>query len=114
MRAASTSPNTSGWSVSSSPITSSLIQSVSNTSRAISAVVTASRTLWQPAVLGSTRTSSERMSSQKPWPARAAPDSRRSDTVTTSTPDARIASPSTAGEGYCAVPRNRRDVGSKP
>jgi len=43
MRAASTRPKTSGCSVSSSPITSSLIQLVPNTSRAMCAVVTASR-----------------------------------------------------------------------
>ena len=86
MRAASVSPKTSGCSVSSSPITSSLIQAVPNTSRAMCAVVTASFTEWQPAVLGSTRTPSSRISDQKPCPARSPPDSRRSDTVTTSAP----------------------------
>ena len=54
-RAASTSPNTSGASRSSSPITSSLIQLVENNSRAICAVATASFTVRQPAVFGRTR-----------------------------------------------------------
>ena len=50
-------------------MTSSLIHGVPNTSRAMCAVVTASLTVWQPAVLGSTRTPSSRMIDQKPWPA---------------------------------------------
>src|SRR5207248_1966381 len=45
-RAASASPNGSGCRVSSSPITSSLIHVVANTSRAMCAVVTASFTEW--------------------------------------------------------------------
>src|SRR5579871_1473582 len=77
MRAASTSPKTSGCSVSSSPMTSSFSQGVPNTSRAMCAVVTASFTEWQPAVLGSTRTPSARIRDQKPWPERSPPDSRR-------------------------------------
>ncbi len=68
IRAASTRPNTSGCSVSASPITSSLIQGVSKISRAICAVVTASLTLWQPAVFGSTRTPISRISRQKSCP----------------------------------------------
>ena len=80
-------------------MTSSLIQVVSNSSRAMCAVVTASFTVWQPAVLGSTRTPSDRMSDQKLWPARSLPLSRRSDTVTTSASDALIASTRTAGDG---------------
>ena len=60
MPAASTRPNTSGCSVSSLAMTSSFTQSVPNTSRAICAVVTASLTVRQPAVLGSTRTPSDR------------------------------------------------------
>ena len=114
MRAASTSSNTSGWSVSWLPITSSLIQGVPNTSRAIWAVVTASCALWQPAVLGSTRTPRPWMIDQNPCPARAAPDSRRSETVTTSEPAASTARARMAGDGYCAVPRNRRDFSSVP
>ena len=50
------SSGASGSSVSSSPITSSLIQSVSNASRARRAVSTASRAVWQPAVFGSSST----------------------------------------------------------
>ena len=99
IRAASVSPNTSGCSVSSSPITSSLSQLVANTSRAMCAVVTASFTEWQPAVFGSTRTGSPRISDQKPCPARSPPDSRRSATVTTSARAACTAAASTAGEG---------------
>src|ERR1700733_7702400 len=98
-RAASVSPKTSGCSVSSSPITSSLIQVVPNTSRAICAVVSASLTLWQPAVLGSTRTPSSRTSDQNACPERSPPDSRRSDTVTTPARGACPAAASTAGEG---------------
>ena len=40
--------------------------------------------------------------------------SRRSETVTTSTPAASTDFCSTAGEGYCAVPRKRRERGVKP
>ena len=80
-------------------MTSSLIQVVSNSSRAMCAVVTASLTEWQPAVLGSTRTPSSRTSDQKAWPARSLPVSRRSDTVTTSAFETLIASASTAGDG---------------
>src|SRR5437660_2233539 len=98
-RAASASPNGSGCRVSSSPITSSLIHVVANTSRAMCAVVTASFTEWQPAVLGSTRTLRPRMIDQNPSPRRSPPDSRRSATVTTSARAARTASVSTAGEG---------------
>ena len=74
MEAASTRPNSSGCSVSSLAITSSLIHAVPNNSRAISAVATASLAVWQPAVLGSTRTPSCSINSQKPWPARARAD----------------------------------------
>src|SRR5579872_5419881 len=109
MRAASTRPNTSGCSVSASPITSSLIQFVAKISRAICAVVTASFTEWQPAVLGRTRTPSSRISVQKSWPSRRRADSRRNETVTISALDARTASARMAGDGYCAVPSRRRD-----
>ena len=53
-------------------MTSSLIQSVPKTSRAICAVVTASFTVWQPAVFGRTRTPSSRISAQKRLTGRAA------------------------------------------
>lgn len=46
-------------------MTSSLIQSVANSSRAILAVSTASATLWQPAVLVRIRTPSARIISKK-------------------------------------------------
>ena len=98
MHAASTRPKTSGCSVSSSPITSSLIQDVSKISRAMCAVVTASFTLRQPAVLGSTRTPSAFTSDQKLSPARLPPASRRSDTVAIAAPEALTLSASTAGE----------------
>ena len=99
MRAASTRPNTSGCRVSASPITSSLIHGVSNSSRAMWAVVTASFTEWQPAVLGSTRRPSDWMNCQKLWPARPLPPSRRSETVTTSAPEALMARSRMAGDG---------------
>jgi len=114
MRAASVSPNTSGCSVSSSPTTSSLIHAVANTSRAMCAVLTASLTEWQPAVLGNTRTPSSRMIDQKPCPARSPPDSRRSATVTTSARAARTAAVNTAGDGKRAVPSSSRDRSEVP
>ena len=67
--------------------------------RAMCAVVTASLTEWQPAVLGSTRTESSRISDQKACPERSPPDSRRRATVTTSARAARTAAARTAGEG---------------
>ena len=114
MRAASTRPNTSGASKSSSPTTSSLIQDVPKSSRAICAVATASFTDRQPAVFGSTRRPSERIISQKLSPARLPPASRRSDTVTTSAREAFSASARMAGDGYCAVPTSRRERNSTP
>ena len=54
------------------------------------------------------------MIDQNPCPASAAPDSRRSETVTTSEPAASTARARMAGDGYCAVPRNRRDFSSVP
>ena len=100
MRAASTRPNTSGCSVSWLPITSSLIQLVPKTSRAIFAVVTASLTEWQPAVLGKMLVPSERISDQNFSPALPPAISRRNETVTTEVPDALTASARMAGEGY--------------
>ena len=99
MRAASTSPNTSGCNVSSSPMTSSLIHLVPNTSRAIWAVVTASLTEWHPAVLGSTCTPKSRIIAQNACPAWSCPLSRRKDTVATDAPLRLNASAKIAGEG---------------
>ena len=82
-----------------SAITSSLIQGVENSSRASLAVVTASRTLRQPAVFGSTVTPSSRISDQNASPVLPPAASRRSDTVTMLAPDARMASCMMAGEG---------------
>jgi len=56
--------NISACKLSSSPMTSSLTQEVSKTSRAICAVVTASLTLRHPAVLGRTRTPRSRISAR--------------------------------------------------
>ena len=109
MSAASTRPTTSGCSVSLSAITSSLIQGVPNSSRASLAVVTASRTLRQPAVFGSTVTPSSRISDQNASPVLPPAASRRSDTVTMLAPEARIASCMIAGEGYSALPIRRRE-----
>ena len=114
MAAASTRPTTSGCSVSLSAITSSLIQLVPNNSRASFAVVTASRTLRQPAVFGSTVTSSSRISDQNASPVLPPAASRRSDTVTISAPEARIAACMIAGEGYSALPISRREVKDLP
>ena len=95
-------------------MTSSFTQSVANTSRAMCAVVTASLTVRQPAVLGSTRTPSAPISSRKRSPMRPRACSRRSETVTMPAPDACTALASTCGEGYCAVPISMRDGSSTP
>ena len=105
--------------MSSSPITSSLTQGVPNTSRPISAVVTASFTVRQPAVLGSTRRPSvvsciSRIKDQKPSPARLPPDSRRSDAVTMAAPDARTAAAISAGDENSAVPQSSREPKRSP
>ena len=110
-RAASTSPKTSGDSRSLCPITSSLIQSVPKSSRAICAVVIASRAVWQPAVLGRSRTPSPSTRRRKSCPA---PASRRRLTVATPAPEARNASARIAGEGYCAVPSISGEATSVP
>ena len=81
------------------PMTSSLIQGVPKTSRAICAVVTASLTEWQPAVFGRTRTPRSRTMAQKSSPARLPPLSRRSETVATPAAEARKASARIAGDG---------------
>jgi hypothetical protein len=64
----------------------------------------------QPAVLGSTRAPISSINVQKPWPVRAREDSRRSETVTISAPAAAIACLRALGDGYCAVPRMRREA----
>src|SRR5260370_16773619 len=89
MEAASTRPTTSGCSVSLSAITSSLIQEVPNNSRASFAVVTASRTLRQPAVFGSTVTSSSRITDQNASPLLPPPASPPPPTLTPSPPHPR-------------------------
>ena len=114
MAAASTRPTTSGCSVSSSAITSSLIHEVLNSSRASFAVVTASRTLLQPAVFGSTVTSSSRISDQNWSPVLPPAVSRRTETVTIWLPLARIASCMIFGDGYSALPIRRREENSRP
>ena len=96
-----------------SAITSSLIHEVPNNSRASLAVVTASRTLRQPAVFGSTVTSSSRISDQNASPVLPPADSRRSDTVTISAPEARIAACMIVGDGYSALPIKRREANSR-
>ena len=80
-------------------MTSTFTQSVANTSRAICAVVTASFTVRQPAVLGRKRTPSERTRSRKRSPERPRACSRRSDAVTMPAPEASTARESTCGDG---------------
>src|SRR5438874_1614480 len=110
--AARSSSAPSGSSVSSSPITSSLIHSGSSASRARRAVRTASRAVWQPAVLGSTCTPRSR-STSKSEP-RAAGSTLRSATVTISEPLAATASDSSASEEKPPVPTSRRDWSVRP
>src|SRR6202035_5019480 len=86
---------------------------VENNSRASFAVVTASRTVRQPAVFGSTVTPSSRISDQNASPVLPPAASRRSDTVTISAPEARIAPCMIAGDGYSALPINRREENSR-
>jgi hypothetical protein len=95
-------------------MTSSLTQSVANSSRAMRAVVTASLAVRQPAVLGMTRAPRPWTSAKKRSPARPRADSRRSETVTTAARDAATASASTCGEGYWAVPSSRREASWTP
>ena len=73
-------------------------------------MVTASRTLRQPAVFGSTVTQSSRISDQNASPALPPAASRRSDTVTICDAAARIACCMIAGEGYSALPIKRREA----
>lgn len=85
-----------------------MIQLVSKTSRAISAVVTASSTPKHPAVLGRTGISKLLMMSQNFWPFPAA-FSRRKDTVRRPGIAASMLWRRISGEGYPAVPRNSLD-----
>src|SRR5271168_4912934 len=55
-----------------------------------------------------------RMSRQKSCPSRSRADSLRSETVSTSTHDARAASARIAGEGYCDVPSMSRERSVTP
>ena len=93
--AASSSSAGSGSSVRSSPITSSLTQSVPSASRARWAVVTASRAVKQPAVFGSTwQPASSSTSTIEP---RAPGSTRRSATVARSAPEATTAAAMASG-----------------
>jgi hypothetical protein len=72
--------------VRSSPITSSLTQSLSSASRASRAVVTASRAVKQPAVLGRTKQPASSSTSRiEPW---ALGSTRRIATVAIDAPEA--------------------------
>src|SRR5579863_7363035 len=55
-----------------------------------------------------------RISRQKSCPSLILADSRRSETVSTSAPDARAASDRIAGEGYCDVPSRSREARFTP
>src|SRR3954468_6325014 len=110
--AASSSSGASGSSVRSSPITSSLTQSVPNASRASFAVTTASRAVKQPAVFGNSSTPhSSRTSVSEP---RACGSIRRSAIVTSSAPVARIASASVSRRLNPPVPRMSRERSVRP
>ncbi len=100
--AARSSSTPSGSRVRSSPITSSLIRSVVNASRAIWAVLIASPAVKQPAVFGRIRTPSRSSMGSSPGPAAS---TRRSATVTRSVSDATIASSRAARLFAPPVPR---------
>ncbi len=85
-----------------------------NSSRAICAVVMASRGVRQPAVFGITRTPSDLMSSKKRWPVPARAVSRRTETVTMPACEACTALAIICGEGYPAVPSSSREPISTP
>jgi len=74
----------------------------------------ASRADRQPAVFGSTLTPRSCTRSKNFCPVPPPADSRRSETVTTETPDALTAAARTAGDGYPAVPSNMREVNGVP
>jgi len=78
------------------------------------AVAIASFAVRQPAVFGNTRQPSSSISPQKPWPVRARADSRLSETVTISAPEASTACFKLSGDGYCAVPSRSLEVKSVP
>ena len=110
--AARSSSGASGSNVSSSPITSSLTQSVAKASRASLAVMTASRAVWQPAVLGSSITpASLSVSASDP---RAPGSMRRRATVTISVPLAAIAADRSSSEVKPPVPSSRRERSVRP
>ena len=110
-RAASTSPNRSGCSVSSLAITSSLTQVVPNSSRAIWAVAIASLARTAAGSVG--QHAAAELLDQRPE-ALAGARARRirgcSETVTISAPDGCDCLLSgISGEGYCAVPSRSRE-----
>src|SRR5690606_19836392 len=98
--------------VRSSPITSSLIQSVWNASRARWASLTASTAVKQPAVFGRIRTPHRSITSTRPLSPEAS--IRRSATVTSSVPLALIAFSSASRLCAPPVPRISRDVKVSP
>src|SRR5450631_544011 len=110
--AATRSSAPSGSSVSSSAITSSLIQLVSKASRASRAVVTASWAVKQPAVLGRIRRPDRPTTSRN----ELAPDGsrRRSAMVTISVPDASSARSRMSRLGAPPVPMINRDLKRSP
>ena len=110
--AASSSSTASGSRVSSSPMTSSLIQSVSKASRASLAVRTASEAVKQPAVLG--RTSTPRARSTSRTPPRAAGSTRRTATVANDEPEASMTASRTSGLEMPPVPMTRRESSTVP
>src|SRR4051812_6934740 len=110
--AASKSAGASGSSVRSSPITSSLTQSVSKASRASFAVSTASRAVKQPAVLGSSLTPAA--SSTSTIEPRCEGSMRRSATVTSSEPEAASAADSASSERKPPVPSSSREPSVLP
>src|SRR3954451_20523821 len=107
VRAASISAAGSGMSVRSSPITSSLTQSLPSASRASWAVVTASRAVKQPAVLGSTK----QPASSRTWriEPRALGSTRRIATVAIWAPEASTACAISSRLRKPPVPRTSRE-----
>ena len=93
-------------------MTSSLIQSVSNASRASFAVRTASRAVKQPAVFGRTWTpASSSTPTSEPW---AVGSIRRSATVTISVRLASIASARVSSRVKPPVPSTSREENARP
>ena len=108
----STRPNTSGWSVSGSPITSSLIQGVPNTSRAMRG---GDGLLHGVAAGGVGQDPHPQPAHQRPepCPARVAPTAPQRDGDDLR-PAACTAAARIAGDGYCAVPSSSREPSSVP